>query len=173
MTDRIFNKKNNRAIICAVYAICILFTLTFIFGNSYADVETSKEQSGNVVELIKDVIGSALNVSDEELTYIVRKTAHFVEYCALGFEFALLAFHLSYGFKLRDGIYAAAASLLVADLDELLQFYRGRGSMVSDVFLDLSGALTGIAVGYALSYLVRMLYRKKKAKAESQIKLSA
>lgn len=165
MIENFFNKKNNRAIICAVYAICILCTLMFIFSNSSVDTETSKQQSGRIVELVKDIMGSLLSIEDDQLTHIVRKTAHFVEYCALGFEFALLAFYLSFGCKIRDVIYAASVSLLTANIDELIQLYSGRGSMVSDVFLDFGGALAGIFIGYAVSYLVRYIYRRGRSKA--------
>jgi VanZ family protein len=93
---------------------------------------------------------------------------HIVEFALLGIELALLAFHLSSSFKLRDAIYAAFGGLLVANVDELIQTFTARGSAVSDVFIDLGGLVFGLAVGYGIVYGVRAILRSARAKREER-----
>ena len=168
MLKKIFTPKNNRAIVCAVYVILILITMLFIFRNSFASMEESAAQSDKIIQIVRPIIDPNKTMNDQQVEHIVRKSAHFVEFGTLGFEFALLAFHISRAVKLRDGIYVAAASLLTANLDELLQIYSQRGSMVSDVFIDFGGALIGIIAGFTVSYLVRATYRAAKVKKASR-----
>jgi VanZ family protein len=59
----------------------------------------------------------------------------------------------------------AGAALLVAVLDEAIQFFSsGRAPMVSDVLLDFAGALTGLL----LMTLILWLFRRTKAAQQSQ-----
>ena len=166
MLSRIFNKNNSRAISCAACCLIILLTLAFIFNNSLANKEESAEQSGEVVEVVRPIIDPNENMSYDEISGIVRKGAHFVEFGALGLELALLFFILSSGFKLRDAIYSAGLALLVANTDELIQIYSERGSSVTDVFLDFGGGLFGIAAGYVIAISVRAVYRRIKSRKE-------
>lgn len=160
----IFNIKSKRGIIFFCYCLIILLTVCFIFNNSVASKEESAEQSGEISESLKPVLDPNDKLTDSEFEHLVRKTAHFSEFALLGFEFALLAFHISEGFKLRDAIYSASASLLLADCDELLQNFTERGSLVTDVFIDFSGAICGITAGYIAALTVRAIYRRAVAK---------
>ena len=76
----------------------------------------------------------------------VRKVAHFAEYALLGAECAgltvLLARRVFSPYLWAD----LFAVLMVAVLDEFLQSFVGRTSLVGDVLLDFSGALVGIAL---------------------------
>ena len=167
MLSRIFNKNNSRAISCAACCLIILLTLAFIFNNSLATREESAEQSGQVVEVVKPIIDPNENMSYDEVSGFVRKGAHFVEFSALGLELAILFFIISSDFKLRDAIYSASLALLVANTDELIQVYSERGSLVTDVFLDLGGGLFGIAAGYVIALSVRAVYRRAKSRKET------
>ena len=104
-------------------------------------------------------------MSDSELSFIVRKSGHFVEYMALGFECACFAYYICKKLNLTGAVCAAGFCLFVADMDEYFQSFTGRGSMVSDVLLDFCGALVGISIGFVLSYVVSLLIKNKK-KAE-------
>lgn len=154
--------KSKRGILFAVYCLVIILTLAFIFSNSILSKEDSSKQSGFLSSLMKPLLDPFGNLSADQFEHIIRKLAHFSEFALLGFEFALLAFHVSEGFKLRDAVYSAFAGLLCANTDEFLQLFTGRGSMVSDVFIDFCGALCGIAVGYAVALTAKALRKKKK-----------
>lgn len=149
-------------------AVIIALTLCFIFGNSLANREESLKQSNSVGEVIRPIVDPNENLTDEEYSFLVRKSAHFLEYAALGFECAILAFILCEKLTLSGVIYSAFGCLFAADIDEFIQSFTERGSKVSDVLLDFSGALTGISLGFALSYVVRYIYRRKLSKTEKK-----
>lgn len=168
MLKKIFNQKNNRAIVCAVYAIIVACTLSFIFGNSFAGKEDSAAQSDKVVQIVRPIIDPNHTMKDEDVSFIVRKSAHFAEFCLLGFELSLFVFYISGGFDLRRTAFAAFTALLVANIDEYIQIHSDRGSSVADVFIDLGGALFGIAVGIAVSYAARGIYRRLRERAAAK-----
>ena len=151
-------KKRSVIIILALIAL----TLCFIFGNSLKGPEESKEQSDNVGEALRPIIDPNENLTEDEYSFLVRKSGHFVEYMILGVECSVLAFVLCEKLTLPGVLYSAFGCLFAADIDELIQSFTERGSKVSDVLLDFGGAVTGIAVGFALSYAVRYIYRKRK-----------
>ena len=156
----LFNFRTKRGIVFLCYCILIALTVCFIFNNSSFSKEESAAQSESLASFIKPIIDFANRLSFNEFEHIVRKLAHFSEFGLLGVELALLAFHISRKFKPRDAVYAAFASLLIADLDEFLQLFTERGSMVSDVFIDFSGALCGIAAGYILMAVITSIRKK-------------
>lgn len=166
MSGKIFNKKNKRALICAVYIFAIILTLVFIFHNSLVSKESSGVQSDKVIEVVRPIVDPNLNVKDWKMSLIIRKLGHVIEFALLGAELALFSFHLSSSFKLRDAIYATFGGLLVANLDELIQIYTERGSSVSDVFIDLGGLVAGIVIGYGIAYCTRAILRWARAKRE-------
>ena len=99
----------------------LLLYVCFIYGNSLTPASVSSQESG-----------------------FVRKTAHFLEYAGLGI---LLAFN----FRPRAGAFAGRlrgaleAALVIPFVDETIQlFVEGRSGQVSDVWLDLAGALCGL-----------------------------
>lgn len=157
MLSRLFKKENRRALACAVYIILILCTLVFIFHNSLISVEESGEQSNKVVNAVKPIVNPELAEKDWQLSIIVRKAAHIAEFALLGGELAFLAFFASWGIKLRDVIYALFAGITVANVDELIQVYTRRGSLVTDVFVDMLGIVIGLTVGYAMAFGIRAL----------------
>ena len=81
-----------RAVI--VLSILIVLTLCFIFGNSLKGPAESLEQSNSVGDVIRPIIDPDENLTDEEFSFFVRKSGHFVEYAVLGIECAILAFVL-------------------------------------------------------------------------------
>ena len=146
----------DRKIDIAVYVALILgivLTLGFIFGNSLKGPAESMEQSNTVVEIIRPIIDPHGKMSDDEISHLVRKSGHFIEYMILGGECALLAYYVKRRLTLAGAVCAAGGCLLSADIDEYIQSFTGRGSMVSDVLLDFLGAVTGIAIGFAVSIL--------------------
>lgn len=146
--------------------LLIALTLCFIFGNSLRSREESAEDSGRIVELLKPIFDPDGDLTYDEFHKIVRKTAHFVEFAALGLECALLSFFVSKKLRLCGVLYSAGGCLLAADIDEYIQSFVGRGSMVSDVMLDFCGAIFGIAVGVAAVYISMKIRDKKSSAAD-------
>ena len=145
-------------------SVTIVLTLCVIFGNSLKGPEESKEQSDMVGDVLRPIIDPDGSLTDDEFSFLVRKSGHFVEYAILGVECAIMAF-LAFGkMTLPCVIYPAFGCLFVADIDEFVQSFTDRGSKVSDVLLDFCGAITGISVGFAIVYAVRYICRKRKDK---------
>ena len=129
--------------------------ICFIWGNSLVPGEESGALSHGVLEWAQGVLAGA-GLPWEWLTdYIVRKTAHFTEYLALGLV-GMQAFGAHRRpFCLPAAILTVALLLAVPSLDECIQlFVSGRAGMVADVLLDCAGALTGVAVTALVSALL-------------------
>ena len=81
----------------------------------------------------------------KNLSYFVRKAAHFTEYFMLAV--LLLLMFRSFNVSLwNQGIYSLFVVLLCAVLDEYFQSFVFRTSSVSDVVLDFCGGLIGVGV---------------------------
>ena len=121
--------------------ILIIITLAFIWIHSTMPPDVSSDESGFVVKILEGVFGTG-NVSE----LLVRKLAHFTEYCLLGLE--LMACTGSVSASMSNGLFAAA-------VDETIQIFSNRGSSLADVWIDFAGCLLGVLI----IYLIR---RKKK-----------
>ena len=159
-------KLEFRRAACITVTLLIVLTLCFIFGNSLLSRDDSAEQSGRIVKLLKPILDPNDRLTYDEFHKIVRKTAHFVEYAALGFECALLAFFVNSKLRSCGAIYSAGGCLLAADIDEYIQLLVDRGSAVSDVLLDFCGAVFGIAVSFTVVYIILKIKDKKRSAAE-------
>ncbi len=142
-----------------VLAVC------FIWGNSMRQGVDSSHLSNEAFFMIQGILAD-LGLPYSWLTdHIVRKTAHFTEYTALGI-IAMQAFTPH-----RDKFCWAAlgtfllAVLAIPCLDETLQlFVDGRSGQVSDVLLDCSGIL----FGSILTLAAGALYVKARAHRASR-----
>ena len=144
-----------------VLAVAIFGTVCFIFSNS---MRTGADSSG-MSRAVQDFLQSLLRrlghpAAAARLTeHMVRKAAHFCEYTMEGF-FLLLGTRL-FTHKLRFLSWPVLLGLLTALCDETIQlFYAGRGSSVTDVWIDFAGVLTGMALAMAFAVLVETLMRR-------------
>ena len=128
-----------------LFTLALLGCIVFIFSNSMKIGEVSQGSSGRVLALLQGVLcrlghpALAQRLTD----HIVRKLAHFCEYTLEGFLLMLCMrvytrnyiWHISV--PLLGGVLTALA-------DETIQiFVAGRSGQISDVWLDMAGALTG------------------------------
>lgn len=146
------NKLN--IFIYIILSLAILLTVGFIFSNSIKSPEESSKQSQEVVDTLRPIVDPNGQISDKDLTHKVRKSAHFLEFALLGFELSLLTFFAKKRFSVNALIYSASLSLLIATVDEYIQSLTNRGSSVTDVLIDLSGACTGILFGLAVAFAI-------------------
>lgn len=121
--------------------VLIILTLALIWGHSLLGREASSEESGFVMELVEPVL--EIIVGEGNVTeFLVRKLAHFTEFFVLGLE--MLTF-----FAYRKPLFPQAFLLALthgffaAFLDETIQIFSGRGPMIQDVWLDVSGFAVG------------------------------
>lgn len=132
------------------------------FNKGQQIVQKTQASESNIKEksnVPKKIETKANNLRrDEEFNKILRKNAHAFEYFILAILTSVLLF--SFGMKGKSAIiYIMFICLFYAVTDEFHQsFVPGRTSLVSDVLIDFSGSLIGIAVFYLFYY---KLYRSK------------
>ena len=132
-------KSHRRIRLCTAL---LVLNIAFIWGNSVLPASVSSALSGWVKELLQYLLPG--NGSQIQGDGILRKLAHFCEFCVLGVM--LLWLH---GMLRRTWISAIAGSLVcavaVAGIDEAIQIHSpGRYASILDVALDTAGAVFGV-----------------------------
>lgn len=150
-------KKRNHAITVykTVSLILLIAVMVTIFILSHQNGNESSHTSGFVTNLLSAIFGD--NVPEE----LVRTFGHFSEFAALGF----LCLNCYYAFNNKmKPLISVALSWCYAWTDEIHQiFVDGRAFQISDLLVDLAG----IFFGTLLIYLIIILYKKIKQKAEA------
>lgn len=132
--------------------IPVIMIMAAIFMFSAQNGVQSSHMSDGISDKISDM-GFTGNI-----TFIVRKSAHFIIYALLGF-FTLL--HLECYRLKKSGkvIISLLICFLYAASDEFHQlFVSGRSGQFSDVILDTLGSLSGIIVMLCIGFL----YKKRR-----------
>ncbi len=124
--------------------------LVFIWGNSLLPGEASGALSSWVKHLLTSIFGG--NRLGPEDAGLLRKLAHFAEFCTLGLCLGWL-----FSVKGKSRFYALMLGIGVACLDETIQiFVPGRGPGIRDVCIDA----TGVAAGILLLYFGQTIFKK-------------
>ena len=142
--------------------ILLIVYVCVIYGHSLTPADLSSQESGFVLRVCRGVL-AGLGLESAWLTeHMVRKTAHFVEYAGLG---VLLAVNFrpwkGAGRPAPRGFWtrirgALELALAVPFGDETIQlFVEGRSGQISDVWLDLAGALCGLGAACLLGLRLR------------------
>jgi len=132
-------------------AVFLIATL-LIWGNSLVPGEDSGALSMAVVRWLQEALGSLGLPHGWVTNFVVRKTAHFLEYLALGLV-GMQAFgpHRPPARALA-WLLTAAVLVAVPAIDETIQlFVSGRAGSPADVALDCCGALAGVLLTIAAS----------------------
>lgn len=145
-----------------LFGILTAAVMTFIFTQSMLSKEDSSQQSAVWFALLKPILDPQNKYSDELLHNFVRKMAHFAEFGALGVCVGGFTTNLGRLHGTRYVSLPMLITLATAVCDEFLQYFFDRGSMVTDVVLDYSGALTGLLTVAAFVWIQAKLVSKKK-----------
>ena len=134
-----------------LFVLLSLLAVVFIFSNSLDSRAVSNDRSNEIADKIKPIVDPQDTVPHGTFNHYVRKSAHFLEFAALGF--CLMGLSDAIGRKHSIPIVPAAllaallAALFVASTDETLQFFAvERGPGIKDVLLDFFGAACGLAL---------------------------
>ncbi len=132
-------KTKNRLRLCIAL---LMMNLAFIWGNSLLPGELSGAFSRWVKELIALLLGQPQQ--GEGGHGLLRKLAHFTEFCTLG-----MCLRWLFGMLMRKRwaqfVLPLTAGFLAACIDETIQmFVPGRGPGIKDVGIDTAGVLAGI-----------------------------
>jgi VanZ family protein len=139
--------------------------MVFIFIFSCENADKSSDTSGTIVDLIINIFYKNFNdmtLAEQTeildlISHIIRKTAHFVIYAALGFFVFLTSGHKR--MFCRETLWVLLFCGLYAVSDEIHQYFvPGRACMIRDMLLDTCGSITGITASFLL---VKLFHRKK------------
>lgn len=129
--------------------------MAVIFWLSSRTADESSEQSGAVLNWLTELFGDGMFT-----TFIVRKSAHCLEYTGLCF---LMNFSLYFSRGRKSPVLAVLLTSLYAVTDEVHQiFVEGRSCQLSDWAIDTMGAVIG-TIGFLIIILVaEHIIRRKK-----------
>lgn len=153
-----------------IYAILIIINCIIIFNFSAQNAEKSSKTSNVIVnKIVTDISKKSTKIEKENIannvTFIVRKTAHFSIYTLLG----ILLMSEANTFKINTKtklLICLLFGLLYAASDEFHQkFVSGRSSEIRDVCIDTLGVLFGnllvIIIGKVIKKIIYIRAHEK------------
>ncbi|MFU8792781.1 MAG: VanZ family protein [Acholeplasmataceae bacterium] len=143
-----------------IYLVLSLLMTSLIWFNSSLNAELSSIQSGFITGLIDDILKTfRIEVSSENLSFIIRKGAHFGQFFILG-ALWFKTFDEMKKPHIKPWVSALGIGVITAIIDESIQLYTpGRAFMVFDIIIDTLGLIAGI-LGVILIKQI-LLNRKK------------
>ena len=152
-------KSKGRMIFCITL---LVLNVVFIWGNSLLPREISSAFSKFVGRIISFFIPDSITVDSGEGHGILRKIAHFLEFCSLGVLLSWLI-RMKQDRKALSVILPFVCGVAVAAVDETIQlFVPGRGPHIRDVGIDSAGVLLGVLLVWLL---VRLKAKRTKDSA--------
>ena len=139
--------------------IGVLVWSLFIWSNSCRPATESANQSLQVLSCFQPIF-QALHIPTELGHILIRKAAHMTEFLVLG---VLWTASLLWGLDKRIGssMFAGASlCLMTALVDVSIQLVSpGRGSLITDVWIDFGGSCIGILLVSMIYILYRSVHR--------------
>lgn len=163
----VFFRKNKKKLLASILVLAIICTITFIFSNSLKSSEQSSNQSSQIAQGVKPIVDPSDKIPFNVFEHHIRKLAHFSEFCLLGFELFWLFCVICDGYKnitFTRYVFLVFLTLVFALIDETLQLISQRGSAVTDVWIDFSGAIIGTLIAFLISLFSGYLISQKKKK---------
>lgn len=139
------NFKNLKKI---VYGIFLIIWMIIVFGFSNQNGKVSQSSSdritNNIVQVCDDYFGISLKSHTTDISFIVRKLAHFSIYFLGG----VLIYNFLNTFRLKRKyiiILSIVWGIIYAITDEMHQFFiDGRAAQIRDVIIDSCGVIIAI-----------------------------
>lgn len=136
------NKSTKKA---WIWGICTLIFTGIIFSFSLQPASQSSGLSGGLLSRILQGFYTVTGwqIPTETVHHLFRKCAHFTEFFVLG----IFAVHFTKAIR-RSSLWAVGYGMLVAVLDECLQFLTGEGRAMqfSDMILDTFGVVCAVVI---------------------------
>ena len=144
-----------------LFALLSLLLTGFIFSNSLKPAGESHAQSGRVMDMVRPILVPGIiheeteEETEEKLSFVVRKAAHFIEFGALGVcvggSFAALSVIRKRKYLIAPG----AICVAIACCDEIIQSFTGRTNSLKDVALDSCGSICGLIFVACVVWLLK------------------
>jgi len=155
--------------------LIVVLWMMLIFYFSQQPVSDSRDLSSNITNQLIEIAEKVTpleNVQESQVHHLVRKNAHFIIYFVFGI-FALLALKLTGLKHSRSAIIALLLCMIYAVTDEYHQlFVDGRGAQLKDIFIDWSGAATGITVAMPFGFIGKTGKENSENRKNSSYKVS-
>lgn len=149
-------KSNHRYVFKIVMTTITAGLIAFAFIHSSMPADVSAEESENVLQFLTDFF-KLFGIQTELTDYIVRKSAHFTEFSAIGLMLMNTAYAFNKSRPYRFYPHILFVGLLTAVIDETIQLnVVGRSGQVTDVLLDFSG----IVFGSLLMLIIITIHKK-------------
>ena len=133
------------------WVLALVVWVAFIWGHSLMPGGVSSEESLSCVNDMRGFFGFLGVTETLTMTFIVRKTAHLLEYTVLGVIASGLA-RRGWGSGHLRGRLALVVAAIVPVVDETIQlFVPGREGQVRDVCIDLLGIALGLLIARAVT----------------------
>ena len=130
-----------------IFAEPSIVCMIIIFRFSADNAEESTEKSDFFVNILESLPIALRN----NLSFIIRKTAHFSIYAMLGFLISGIFFK-------KEIFYTLSVCFLYACTDEIHQYFvAGRSCRFQDVMIDTAGSFFGILI---FILIMKLLNRK-------------
>lgn len=131
--------------------------LAFIWGNSLLPGELSGAISGWLRDLFAALIPGEADKPDTGHG-LLRKLAHFTEFCTLGMLLRWL-FGMLRSKRWQRAVFPLLCGIAAACMDETIQcFVPGRGPGIKDVGIDTLGVTLGVVIIYFISKIQKSKY---------------
>ena len=152
--------KTKQRVYLLLTGLAAIACIAFIWGNSLLPAAQSAQASRSVLDLL-DPILDQLHIPKGDAHRVIRKLAHMSEFALLGLLWSSLLIQLRRR-SLSDCLFGAGTlALLTALVDETIQLFSpGRGSQVTDVWIDFCGACLGILAAHILRHISHRIHRK-------------
>ncbi len=149
--------KKSHLIHTLILLLLIFTLLVTMYILSSQNADHSSKQSHNVTRWILSLFHPGFSEMEPKLQnkliqqydVYIRKGAHFSEFALLGFLLSLL-----FGRNRKAWytlLFSSLLSFLCGCADEFHQHYvSGRGPAFTDVLIDFSGSIIGIAIGFLI-----------------------
>ena len=147
--------------------ILVIGCMVTIFGFSSQVAEESKKTSSKVITKVVETVDVKKELTRpqkekiaEDLTFIVRKLAHFSIYALLGIFIFLLAQEYKFSVK-KCFIISIAIAFVYACSDEFHQtFVSGRSGELRDISIDTLGATVGCLIVLIVRFISERIKRR-------------
>ena len=141
-------KRNKKKLI--LHIVITVAVMVFIFVQSALSADQSMQQSNFIVKWL----AALFHADATTLSFVIRKSSHFLEYLILGVSLLLTVRDLFLLNLRKSGIIAFAFGVVYAITDELHQLLvNGRSGEVRDVLIDAGGVLIGVLITCLICYL--------------------
>ncbi|MGO1651166.1 VanZ family protein [Senegalia sp. (in: firmicutes)] len=141
--------------------LAVFIWMGIIFYLSAQPSGESSNLSSGISDFVLHIINTifkGLDFNIDEFHFIIRKSAHFTAYFILA-TLTLNALRRSEVYGHKSIMIALVISIIYAASDEFHQsFVPGRGPAIKDVFIDTSGAISGLLV-YMVS--LKLLFKRR------------